>query len=148
MSALNAIKSSSQPPTEDIFRDARNVIMMRIFLANGQRTGALRNLTCGEYLDAIIRDTKNIIIVKTHKTSDCYVCELVLEDSLKHDLDTWYQARNKLLEHRLADSMCQRDNILFCDVNGKQLASNEPSRIARSGLGVPLLTCARRNITW
>lgn len=133
MSSLEEIKEKL--PSDRQFRNARNVIMMNMLITNGQRTGAIRNMTCGEFRAAREEGSKVIIPVSSHKTAGSFVCQLVLDQSLKSELDVWFKARNRFLMATLCHTASSDEDFLFCGNNGKQLASNELARIARSGVG-------------
>lgn len=102
--------------------------MMRLLIANGQRTGVVRNLTVGEYRSARMEDGKTLIQVRSHKTSGSYALQLVLDGSLKQDMDIWIKGRDIFFKDAKVD-------YLFLSMKGQQLASNALAKISRVGVG-------------
>lgn len=135
MDALRKI-GSGVTPTEAMFMAGRNNLMIRFLLRNGQRTGAVRNLTCLEVENR--RNVKDVYIIQvnTHKTASKFVCQLVLDEKLNHDVDTWARGRKLFLREKVGEAVSNDlHKAFFCDCKGDFLFSNELSRITRSVIG-------------
>ena len=93
MAALGRIKEAKDQASLKDFLAARNVLMLRILLRNGHRTGAIQNMTCAEYEDGFFEDGDFVIRVQSHKNAHKFVCSVVLDKTLKEDLDAWFAGR-------------------------------------------------------
>lgn len=135
MIALDSMRGSTSAPPERTFLSARNVLMMQVLLTNGQRTGAVRNLTCSEVKQMREVDGCFVINVKDHKTKNKFVCQLVVDDDLRAGIETFSLGRKLFLQQRDAQISQDQQKPFFCDCRGEKLFSNELARIARAGVG-------------
>jgi site-specific recombinase XerD len=134
MNALSRIKELGTAPSDKEFLAARNVLMMEILRKNGQRTGAIRNLTCFEVNQMRDVGCRYIINVMEHKTRSKFVCQLILENELCANMKTYSTGRKHLLDLRDAHISQDQQRPFFCDCRGENLFSNKLARISRTAV--------------
>jgi hypothetical protein len=119
-------------------------VALRLIIQNGQRSEAITNCLV-KHMNTIQKVTEGHFILRVimpchltslskvhhyvsqpdeHKTATQFVCNLVLDQSLYDDLQTFFQARKNLPgEH------------LFCDTKGDALKSNYLGTVAKKVFG-------------
>lgn len=65
-------------PRRQVLLQARNVLMVRIMLRNGQRSGAITNMTVGEFQKRRRVEEDVVIRVRKHKTNYTDDLKLIL----------------------------------------------------------------------
>ena len=133
--ALCNLAQNGTSHKEADFLAARNLIMLQLLLDNGQRTGAIMNVTVGDYNNAMANNEGIVIQVPKHKTSSKFVCSLVVSAVLATKLASWFTARCSFFTQRLGTAKDAPSDPLFCGCPGKSLPSNELARLCRIAFG-------------
>ena len=131
---MDALMTPGTPVKLSKFLSARNMLMVMVLIANGQRTGAVINLTVQEFLERREEEDMIIFSVKHHKTDRNMVLSLVVSHDLELKLVRFLDLRKQFL---LQQHGCRFDDQchFFCDAKGDFMRSNEPARITQSIFG-------------
>ena len=139
-------------PRRQVLLQARNVLMVRIMLRNGQRSGAITNMTVGEFQKRRRVEEDVVIRVRKHKTNYTDDLKLILgiwwtissshllksftaDTNLDRDMETWMRCRKLYLMAKFGSEMASQEDFFFCSAKGTQMCSSELPRITGQHVG-------------
>lgn len=130
---LKSLEKKEHPSmTRSDFLNVAGYLMAQLLLVSGQRSGAVRNMTIGEFDHRIEKGEYSIITVQTHKTGYTGPATLPLDNELLQFMIIY---RDKIRGDANRFPALTSTNPLFTNYNGSPLKSTAFSKIIKTGTG-------------
>lgn len=130
---FDCLQMSGDVADPEEYLHLRNYIMIRLLVANGQRTGGVVNLTYKEYVEMHPVDGDYVAKVHQHKTDYIFgPVRLAMDDTMKRHLDIYVSIRDRYLRNRvgMAKDEARTPTLpLFLNKDGNEMHSNSLARV-------------------